>query len=161
MRLFSLPIASAICVTLALVAMAPGAKAVINRPTLEDSDVQKIVDAAKEALAKAKSYGCIVVADPNGMLLFLQRQDKAYPNCLSSAIAKAKTAALFETPSATYHDALLKNQLTMLAVPELDPIPGGIPLFVGKIIVGSVAISTPDGDIDITVAKAAAAAFKP
>jgi len=136
------------------------ANAVTMRPVLQDSDVEKIVAAAKQSMQENHTSGCIVVADADGELLFLQRQSEALPSCAGAAIAKVKTAATFGTPTATYYKLLGQHQEIMLAVPGLAPMPGGQPLFHDGKIVGAVAVSTPDGDLDIKVVAAAAAALK-
>ena len=136
------------------------ANAITMRPALQDSDVEKIVAAAKQAIQENHTAGCIAVADADGEVLFLQRQEDAMPNCVSSALAKVKTAAKFGTPTVTYNKMLGQHQEIMLGVPELAPMPGGQPLFHGGKIVGAVAISTPDGDLDVKVVNAAAAVIK-
>jgi len=160
MKLGFVPAASAIATVLMLGGFAPQAYAVTMQPVLQDSDVHKIVDAAEKSLAELHTKGCIAVADADGELMFLQRQEGAMPNCLSSAMGKVRTAAKFQTATDTYHQLLLQNQSTMLAVPELTPLPGGVPLLSNGTVVGAVAISTPDGDLDLKVVKAAAAALK-
>ncbi len=136
------------------------ANAVTTQVILQDSDIERIVDAAKQSMDQNHTKGCIAIADADGELLFLQRQEGAAPNCVSSAIGKVKTAAKFQTPTETYHKLLGQNQLVMLAVPELTPLPGGEPLRHDGKIIGAVAISTPDGDLDLKVVAAAAAALK-
>jgi glc operon protein GlcG len=59
-----------------------------------------------------------------------------------------------------WYQYLVQSQATMLAIPELTPLPGGMPLFSGEVVVGAVSISTPDGDLDLKVVAAAAAALK-
>ncbi|MBS1091921.1 heme-binding protein [Gluconobacter sp. Dm-74] len=135
------------------------ASAVGQRPALEDKDILKMASAARDALARQHIEGCIVIADPDGMPLYVQRQVDATPNCLASALAKAKSAAFFKTDTNTAYQSLLKGEVHNLAVPDLSSNPGGLPLYVGKTIVGSIAISTPDGEKDIAVAHAAASAL--
>ncbi|TMV86490.1 heme-binding protein [Thioclava sp. BHET1] len=142
-----------------LVVAGSAAGAVTMRPVLQDSDVQKIVAAAKVAIAAEHTKGCIAVDDADGEILFLQREEGAPASCLSSAIAKARTAAKFGTSTETYHKALGPAQMVLLAVPELAPLPGGEPLFSNKELIGSVGVSTPDGNIDLKVVKEAAAAL--
>lgn len=136
------------------------ASAVTTQSVLQDSDIEKIVDAAKKSMDANHTKGCIAVADADGELLFLQRQEGSAPNCVSSVLGKVKTAAKFQTPTETYHKLLGQNQNVMLAVPELTPLPGGVPLHHGNAVIGAVAISTPDGDLDLKVVADAAAALK-
>jgi glc operon protein GlcG len=147
--------------TLVLVAgLSAPAYAISMKPTLQDQDVQKIVDAALRAMDEQHTKGCIAVADASGELLYLQRQEGAVPNCVSAALAKVRTAAKFQTATETFRQLLVKGDNTMLAVPELTPLPGGVPLLSGDTVVGAVAISTADGSLDLKVVEAAAAALK-
>lgn len=144
---------------LASLAFASQAQAVTHRPALEDSDVLKLAGVARQALVDAHSTGCVVIADPDGMPLYLERQVDAYPNCLSAALAKAKSAALFEKPTNNDYEALKKGDMTTLVVPHLSPNPGGVPLRAEGVVVGSIAISTADGNIDEKVVKATMATW--
>lgn len=139
---------------------ASAANAVTMRPVLQDTDVQKMVDAAKKAIDSEKTKGCIAVSDADGEVLYLQRQEGAPPNCLSAVLGKVKTAAKFQTPTEQFHKALMEKQPMMLVVPELTPLPGGVPLVSNGSVMGAVAISTPDPEIDVRVVKAAVAALK-
>lgn len=134
--------------------------AVSMQPAMEDSDVMKIVDAAKKAMIEQRTEGCIAIADADGELLFFQRQQGSAPNCTTAAVAKVKAAAKFQQPTETYHQNLMNNQTTMLAIPEMAPLPGGMPLLSNGKFVGAVAISTRDGDIDLKIVKAASEAFQ-
>lgn len=133
--------------------------AVEQKPALEDADVLRMASAARKALAEQHINGCIVIADPDGIPLYVERQVNAPPNCLSSALGKAKSAAIFKTDTNGSYEGLLKGEIHNLAVPDLSSNPGGIPLFVGRAIVGSIAISTPDGSKDLAVVHAAAKAL--
>ncbi|MBN3868335.1 GlcG/HbpS family heme-binding protein [Gluconobacter kondonii] len=133
--------------------------AVEQKPALEDADVLKMASAARKALAEQHINGCIVIADPDGVPLYVERQVNATPNCLSAALGKAKSAAIFKTDTNVSYEGLVKGEVHNLAVPDLSSNPGGVPLFVGKTVVGSIAISTPDGSKDLAVVHAAAKAL--
>lgn len=130
------------------------AQAVTHRPALDDADVLKLAATARQELAKAHSAGCVVIADPDGLPLYVERQVNAYPNCLSAALAKSKSAALFEKDTNGDYEALKKGDMTTLVVPHLSPNPGGVPLRAEGAVIGSIAISTADGNIDETVVRA-------
>jgi glc operon protein GlcG len=136
------------------------ASAITTQSVLQDSDVEKIVAAAKKSMDENHTKGCIAIADADGQLLFLQRQEGSAPNCTSSAIGKVTTAAKFQMDTGTYYKQLGQNNAVMLAVPELTPLPGGKPLYHGKEVIGAVAVSTPDGDLDLKVVADAAAVIK-
>lgn len=136
------------------------AQAVTHRPALEDADILNLATVARQELARAHTSGCIVIADPDGMPLYVERQVNAFPNCLSAAQAKAKSAALFEKPTNGDYQALQKGDMTVLVVPHLSPNPGGSPLRAEGAVIGSLAISTADGVTDETVLHATLAQWK-
>ncbi len=136
------------------------ARAATMQPVLDDADVAKVVQVAKQALAARHAKGCIVITDADGMTVFFQRMAGAYTNCNAAATVKAKSAAQFQMPTDDLYAQLDKqNQLHILAVPDMSPLPGGMPLKINGIVVGGLGISTPDGDIDTPVVKEAAAAL--
>jgi glc operon protein GlcG len=136
------------------------AAAVTTQTILEDSDVGKVVQAAKSAMAKRQVKGCIAIANAEGIIIYFERQQGAYTNCNGSALVKAKAAAEFQTDTTTHMELLdHKGQTHLLKVPDMSPLPGGSPLLVDDKVVGGIGISTPDGDIDIPVAKEAAASI--
>lgn len=145
---------------LLLSGFASQASAITNVSVLQDSDVQKIVDAAKKSMDANHTKGCIAVADADGQLLFLQRQEGSAPDCLESAEAKVRTAARFQETTNTFYKLLNQNKLVMVAVPGLAPLPGGEPIRHNGAVIGSVAVSTPDGDLDLKVVADALAAIK-
>lgn len=150
---------TALSTLVVLASFSSEANAITMKPALQDSDVHKIVDAALKAMDEQHTKGCIAVADAAGELLYLQRQEGAMPNCVSAALAKVRTAAKFQTATETFRQGLVHGDNTMLAVPELTPLPGGVPLVSGNVVVGAVAISTADGGLDLKVVAAAAAAL--
>lgn len=152
--------AVALGVTLLLCGVASQASAITNVPVLQDSDVQLIVEAAKKSMAANHTKGCIAVADADGQLLFMQRQEGSAPDCLESAEAKVRTAARFQETTNTFYKMLNQNQLVTVAVPGLAPLPGGEPIRHEGQVIGAVAVSTPQADLDLKVVAAALAAVK-
>jgi len=136
------------------------ASAITNQPILQDSDVEKIVDAAKKSMDAHHTRGCIAVADADGQLLFLQRQEGADPDCTDSVIGKVTTAAKFRMATGDFYKQLNAHQDVMLAVPGLTPLPGGEPIHHAGQVIGAVAVSTPDGDLDLKVIADAVAVIK-
>ncbi|MHC1479618.1 GlcG/HbpS family heme-binding protein [Frateuria aurantia] len=135
-------------------------QAATMQPVLDDADVAKVVQVAKQALAERHAKGCIVITDADGMTIFFQRMAGAYTNCNAAATVKAKSAAQFQLPTDDLYAQLDKqNQLHILAVPDMSPLPGGMPLKVNGVVVGGLGISTPDGNVDTPVVKLAAAAL--
>jgi glc operon protein GlcG len=136
------------------------AMAMTTQPAMEDADVAKIVEKAKIELAARKVKGCIAIANAEGVTIYFERQAGAYTNCNGSALVKAKAAAEFRMDTS---DAMTmldgKSQTHLLAVPDMAPLPGGSPIVVDGIVIGGVGVSSPDGDLDAPIAKAASAAL--
>lgn len=145
---------------LLLSGFASQASAITTVSVLQDSDVQKIVDAAKKSMELNHTKGCIAVADADGQLLFMQRQEGSAPDCLESAEAKVRTAARFQETTNTFYKMLNDSKLVTVAVPGLAPLPGGEPIRHNGVVIGSVAVSTPDGGLDLKVVADALAAIK-
>ncbi|MBT9382254.1 heme-binding protein [Pseudooceanicola sp. CBS1P-1] len=144
----------------ALLLGASQAMAVTTQPVLEDQDVATVVKAAEDAMAQHNVKGCVAVANSDGQIIFFERQQGAYASCDASAIAKARTSALFHAKSDDFMNMLNKDGATnLLGVPDLAPMPGGMPLALNDQDLGGVGVSTPDGNIDTPVAEAAAAAL--
>ncbi|MDE1157125.1 MAG: heme-binding protein [Neorhizobium sp.] len=136
------------------------AYAVTTQVVLDDADVGKVVAAAEKAMAERKVKGCIAVANAEGVTIYFHRQAGSYTNCNGSALVKAKAAAEFQMKTQDAMAELDKNgQTHLLKVPDMAPLPGGSPLTVRGTVVGGVGVSTPDGNIDIPIAEAAAAAL--
>lgn len=144
----------------ALLTLATQAGAVTTQPVLEDQDVAQVVAAAEAAMEEHDVKGCVAVANADGAIIFFERQQGAYASCDASAIHKAKTAALFNAKTDDFMNMLNKDGAqNLLGVPDLAPMPGGMPLTLDGAFLGGVGVSTPDGAIDTPVAEAAAAAL--
>jgi len=146
--------------TFLIASFAERAGAVEMRPVLQNADVLKMVQAAKQAMAVHHTSGCIAVADADGELLFLEREDHAQPACLALAQGKVKTAARFQVASEVFYNSLTQEKSpVMLAIPGMTALPGGVPLFSGGVVIGAIAISTPDPTLDIEIVNVAAKAL--
>ena len=73
------------------------------------------------------------------------------------ALAKARTALLFQTTSKSFADRVLAGQTNVLGVPGAAPIDGGIPLMHEDKIVGAIGVSGASPAQDGETATAAAA----
>jgi glc operon protein GlcG len=134
--------------------------ALTTQVVLDDADVAKIVTAAEHAMVERKVKGCIAIANAEGVMIYFHREAGSYSNCNGSGLVKAKAAAEFRMKTQDAMAELDKNgEVHLLKVPDMAPLPGGSPLTVDGTVVGGVGISTPDGNIDIPVAEAAAEAL--
>ncbi len=115
------------------------------------------------ARAEAASRGLavtIAVLDRGAHLVAFNRMDGVHAGTVAVAIAKAKSAALYNRPTAGVATALAGGNTALLTLPDLIALPGGIPLATAAGLAGAIGVSGAAPDIDEAIAAAGAAAFK-
>jgi len=122
----------------------------------------RIVAAAAETEAKRlNTTGAVAVVDDGGNLLYLLRIDNTFPAGSYVAMDKARTAATFRMPTRNLEDAVKNGRLSLVAVSEMTPLAGGVPITIDGQIVGAVGVSgAANAQQDEELAKFAAAAIK-
>ena len=130
------------------------AQFVVDRPVLTHEGA-KIVAAAAEAEAVRNGWEVvIVVTDPAGELLHLQRMDGAQLGSMQIAQAKARTSARYRRPSKSFADGLANGSMTALVLPDVIPLEGGLPIVVGDRVIGAVGVSGVRSSEDAQIAQA-------
>lgn len=127
-------------------------------PKLILDDVRAIMDAAEQ---KARDIGvdmAISVTDESGNLLMFHRMDNARITSIDVSINKAFTAAASRRSTRVYAEVAkpggsafgihVSNQSRFMIVP------GGLPIFVDKEIVGGIGCSSGTPEQDEIVAQA-------
>lgn len=108
----------------------------------------KTMAAAAEAEATRNGWNMvIVILDDGGNLLYLQRMDGAQLASIQVAQAKARTALLYRRPTREFADRMAAGN-TPLAMPEVMPLEGGLPIVVNGQVIGSIAASGATGAQD-------------
>jgi glc operon protein GlcG len=122
----------------------------------------RIVAAAAETEARRlNTTGAVAVVDDGGNLLYLLRIDNTFPAGSYVAMDKARTAATFRMPTRNLEDAVKNGRTSLVAVSEMTPLAGGVPIVVDGHIVGAVGVSGAANALqDEELAKIAAAAIK-
>ena len=122
----------------------------------------RIVAAAAETEARRlNTTGAIAVVDDGGNLLYLLRIDNTFPAGSYVAMDKARTAATFRMPTRNLEDAVKNGRTSLVAVAEMTPLAGGVPIVIDRQIVGAVSVSgAANAQQDEELAKVAAAAIK-
>ena len=148
MRLFSVVILAG------LLTFAPA----VAHGQLADKKVLTLA-AAKEMAAAAESEATrngwnlvIVIIDDGGNLLYLQRMDGVQLASIQIAQAKARTALLYRRPSKDFADRMATGN-TALAMPEVMPLEGGLPIVVNGQVIGAIAASGATGAQDAQAAQ--------
>ena len=124
------------------------------RPMLTLEDVKKIT-AAAEAEANQHHWNvAIAILDDGGHLMSLTRMDGATPANVTIATEKARTAALSRRSSGAWEDRVKAGRLSMLMMPGMLPVQGGVPILVEGVCVGAVGVSGVQSHEDAQIANA-------
>lgn len=129
----------------------------LDKRDLSLAVAQSIAEAAMHEALSRKTPVTIAVVDQAGHLLLLQRMDGVHIGTIEVAIAKARSAAMFRRPTAGFAEGLAAGGIGLLALPNVMPFPGGMPLLVDDLPVGAIGISGAAPDVDQAIADAAAA----
>ena len=131
-----------------------------QRPELTLEDCKKI-SAAAEAEARKNNWNvCIAILDDGGHLLHLARMDGASPFNARTAVAKGKTAAETRRSTLVWEDRIKGGRNSMLGMPKITPVQGGLPIVVNGTCIGGVGVSGVQSHEDEQIAKAGIDALK-
>jgi len=125
-----------------------------QRPMLTLDDCRKI-SAAAEAEAKKNNWiVSIAILDDGGHLLHLVRMDGASPFNARTAIAKGKTAAETRRSTLVWEERIKGGRNSMLGMPQITPVQGGLPIVVDGTCIGGVGVSGVQSHEDEQIAAA-------
>jgi len=120
--------------------------------TLDDC---RKISAAAEAEARKNNWNvCIAILDDGGHLLHLVRMDGATPANARIATEKGRTAAESRRSTAMWEERIKGGRLSMLGMPGVTPVQGGLPIVVEGICIGGVGVSGVQSHEDEQIAKA-------
>ena len=95
----------------------------------------------------------IAVVDRSGQLLAFVRLGDAAPLTITNAIAKANTAAQLGLPSGQLEILLNDGRPSYLAIQDIVPLQGGVPIrFEGQVI-GGIGCSGADPSVDEAIVE--------
>ena len=112
-----------------------------NRPMLTLEDCRKISAAAEAEAQKNNWIVSIAILDDGGHLLHLVRMDGASPFNARTAVAKGKTAAETRRSTLVWEERIKAGRNSMLGMPGITPVQGGVPIVVEGVCVGAVGVS--------------------
>jgi len=125
-----------------------------TRPMLTLDDCRKI-SAAAEAEAKKNNWiVAIAILDDGGHLLHLIRMDGGSPFNARTAIAKGKTAAETRRSTLVWEERIKGGRNSMLGMPKITPVQGGLPIVIEGTCVGGVGVSGVQSHEDEQIAAA-------
>jgi glc operon protein GlcG len=129
-----------------------------SRQCLEVAEAEEMVSAAKQfALGRGWAV-TIAVVDDGGTPIAVLRLDEASPASVSSAIAKAASAALTGQPTKILEE-MIRQRPALTTMPRLA-VEGGLPLLFKGQRVGGIGVSGVQSTQDAEVAQAGANRFK-
>src|SRR5262245_52855469 len=98
--------------------------------------------AAAEAEARKNNWNvAIAIVDQAGTLLMFQKLDDTQFGSVPIAIGKARTAAAFKRPTKALEEIITGGRSVFLAVPDLTPLQGGLPVTADGQVIGAVGVS--------------------
>jgi glc operon protein GlcG len=133
----------------------------VQKPVLTLAGARVVASAAEAEAKRLSTTGAIAVVDDGGNLLYLVRIDRTFPAGAAVATDKARTAAMFRMPTRNLEDAVKNGRTSLVAVSEMTPLAGGIPIVIDGQVVGAVGVSgAASAQQDEELAKVAAVALK-
>jgi glc operon protein GlcG len=129
--------------------------------TVSAEGATQALAAARTEAAKRGFTMSIAIVDPAGDLLAFHRMDGASVSSVQNALGKARTAARFRRPTATYDSLVANGRPGLLNFENMTPLEGGIPIVVEGVVVGAIGVSGGASSDDASIARAGAEAVKP
>lgn len=144
---------------LSATAGAQAATAPAATPVLNLRDAVAMATSAVAAAEKAGHPFSIVIVNREGRVILSQRMDGASFKSLEIAEGKATTAAVIGAPSRVLEEALAKGDQSVLSVPGVIAIAGGLPVTIDGATIAAVGVSGGAPKDDEAIAGAALAAY--
>lgn len=125
-----------------------------SRPALTLDDCLKISAAAEAEARKNNWIVAIAILDEGGHLLHFVRMDGATPANAAIAVEKGRTAAISRRSSGKWEEIVKSGRTSMLKMPGILPVQGGMPIVAEGSCVGAVGVSGVQSHQDEQIAQA-------
>lgn len=144
---------------------APALAQQVESSTLPPYGPPIALDQAKRAMAAAELEAAknswtvaIAILDSGGNLVMFHKLDNAQLSAVTVSEGKARTALQFKRPSKDLDDAIARGGAgnRLLALKDITPLEGGVPIVVDGKIIGAIGVSGAVSAQDAQVAKAGA-----
>jgi glc operon protein GlcG len=150
---------------LALLALMPAQAQTVPPPygpPIGIENARKIMAGAEAEAAKNNWAVVIVILDSGGHIVMLHRHDNVQLSSIEISQGKAKTALMFKRPSKVLDEAISSGGagLRFLALKDIVPLEGGVPIVMDGKIVGAIGISGVLSAQDTQIALAGIEALK-
>ena len=131
-------------------------------PPIGIENARKIMTAAEGEASKNNWAVVIAIIDSGGHLVMLHRRDDVQLSSLEIAQGKARTSLMFKRPSKVLDEAISGGGagLRFLALPNIVPLEGGMPIIFDGKIIGAIGVSGVLSSQDAQIARAGLEALK-
>jgi uncharacterized protein GlcG (DUF336 family) len=130
-------------------------------PPITLDDAKRAMAAAELEAAKNSWQVAITILDSGGNLVMFLKIDNTQLASIGASEGKARTALTFKRPSKALDDAIAAGGagLRLLAVKDITPLEGGLPILVDGKIIGAIGVSGALSSQDAQIAKTGADAL--
>jgi glc operon protein GlcG len=131
-------------------------------PPIGIEGARAVMAAAESEAAKNNWAVVISIIDSGGNIVMLHRHNDVQLSSIDISQGKAKTALMFKRPSKVLDDAISGGGagLRFLALKDIVPLEGGLPIVADGKIVGAIGVSGVLSAQDSQVARAGADGLK-
>jgi len=131
-------------------------------PPIGIENARKIMAAAEAEAAKNNWPVVIAIIDSGGHIVMLHRRDDAQLSSIELSQGKARTALMFKRPTRVLDEAISGGGagLRFLALKDIVPLEGGMPILADGKIVGAIGVSGVLSAQDAQIALAGIEALK-
>jgi uncharacterized protein GlcG (DUF336 family) len=125
-------------------------------PPIGIESAKKIMAAAEAEAGKNNWSVVIAIIDSGGHVVMIHRHDNVQLSSIEISQGKAKTALMFKRPSKVLDDAISSGGpgLRFLALKDIVPLEGGVPILADGKIVGALGVSGVLSSQDAQIARA-------
>lgn len=125
-------------------------------PPIGIENARKVMTAAEAEAIKNNWAVVIAIIDSGGNLVMLLRRDDVQLSSIDISVGKAKTALMFKRPTKVLDDAISSGGtgLRFLALKDIVPLEGGMPIVLDGKIVGAIGVSGVLSAQDSQIARA-------
>ena len=130
-------------------------------PPITLEQAKRVMAAAELEAAKNSWQVAIGILDSGGNMVMFHKLDNTQLASIGAAAGKANTALQFKRPSKALDDVIAAGGagLRLLAVKDITPLEGGLPVILDGTIIGAIGVSGVLSSQDAQVARAGAAAL--
>jgi uncharacterized protein GlcG (DUF336 family) len=131
-------------------------------PPIGIENARKIMAAAEAEAVKNNWAVVIAIIDSGGHVVMQHRLDNVQLSSIDISIGKAKTALMFKRPTKVLDDAISSGGtgLRFLALKDIVPLEGGLPIVVDGKIIGAIGVSGVLSAQDAQIGRAGVDALK-